>query len=266
MELINDLKKEVDIFNRYRKKYKLFGGFVFIFVFMFIIKLILNISLNYSNETLDMFYNVLLGSSMSALFYYWIEYKRKYVIIEKNKEKILEELKKIDKMLEEVYYNKRHYEIKWGYYLEIFDYLEKIIKITYKYDWFETSYVESLMWIQIQDNYKYLRNKKNKIEEIKKEGERLSIKEDSDDLDKKMSQSIKFEEIKKDIIKNGKLKKRLRVSDEMQKRIEKVTGDKVQIGGGYNFYYRYYEEEILIIKCLFVITDEVREVVRKLKI
>lgn len=263
MKFVNDLKKEKIIFNRYRKKYKLFNFFLISFLILLVIKILLQLFGTDLNSFFNNWYNIFLGLSMSALFYYWIEYKRKYVILEKNKEKILEELERIGSMIEDVYYTKRHHNIKWDYYLKIFDYLEKIIKRTYKYNWFETSYVELMMCLQMQDHYTYFKNKRDNILGMEQLGKQL-LKDESSDFNKKLSQEIEFEEIKKDVRNNEKLKRRLFISDEMKKSIEGITGKKLGIGGAWNFYYEYCEEEILIIKCLLVITDEIREIVRKL--
>lgn len=265
VKMINDLKKEKIIFNRYRKKYKLFDIFLKSFSMLLGVKILLQLFGTDLNSFFNNWYNIFLGLSMSALFYYWIEYKRTYINIEKNKEKVLKILEKVEGVIEKVYSTKRHHSIKWDYYLESFDHLEYLIGITYKFSWFETSYVESLMWIQIQDHYTYFKRKKHKILEKEQVGEKLFKKEGSN-FDKKLSQAIKFEEVKEDVRNNEELKRRLCISDEMERKKEEVTGKKLGIGGAWNFYYEYCEEEVLIIKCLLVITDDIRKIVSKLKV
>lgn len=186
--------------------------------------------------------------------------------MEFKKEKALKILKNIDGIkLKEVYSLEEDYEKKWDFYLKFFDNLEKTISRASKYSWFETSYVESMKKLQTQDYYKYFKRKRHKILEMKEEGKKLSIEKGSD-FDKKLSQSIGFEEIREDIITNEHFKDGLILSDEMSKKIEKVTGSEIPEIGTNNFYYDYCEKEVLIIQFLLLITNDIREIVRKLKV
>ena len=260
-------KKEIEIFVKYCKKYKLFGFFILFFIIMFLGKLIMILCFKGSNEFFDLFYTLFLGLSMSALFYYWIEYKREYKTIERNKEKVLENLNELEKRLEDIYTNKRHYKILWSYYLEIFDFLESLLGITFEYNWFETSYVESIKIIQIQDYYKFFKRKKDNILEQIQIGEELSMKNE-EDFSEKLENSIKFNSIKNDIFSKKKRKESLSISSNMKTKIEEITGKRYTISGlsDNNTYYKYCEEEILIIQSLLLIIYEIKKVVKKLEI
>ncbi|MEI6856270.1 hypothetical protein [Psychrilyobacter sp.] len=65
---------------------------------------------------------------------------------------------------------------------------------------------------------------------------------------------------------NKHFKSGLILNDKMSKRIEKVTGSEIPEIGSNNSYYEYCEEEVLIIQFLLIIIDDIREIVRKLKV
>jgi len=186
--------------------------------------------------------------------------------LELKKEKTLKILQNIDGIkVKEVYYLEEDYEKKWGFYLKFFDNLEKSINRSCKYNCFETSYAESIKKLQIQDYYTYFKRKRHKILEMKELGQKL-FKDEGRDFDKKLSQAIEFEEIRKDVINNNSLRDELCLSDEMKEKIERVTESEIQLGGACNWYYDYCEKEVLIIQFLLVIVDDIRKIISKLKV